>query len=229
MSNKVGIHQPNYIPWLGYFYKIFESDIFVFLDDVQFSNKGAHNYHYLKTPQGSLRLKIPVEYNHGFKINEVRTKDELDWKKDHLNKLSLNYKKAPYFDEIFEDFKSILSHNYKNISVQNIEIIKFFAKKFKLDSKFVVASDLNIHTSREEKVLDICSATKATIYISGTGAKAYQQEENFIKRNISLKYSAFHPFKYKQLWGEEFLTNVSILDYLMNYGYDWNFIKENFE
>ena len=50
MSKVIAIHQPNYIPWLGYFYKIYESDIFVFLDDVQFSNKGMQNYHYIKTP-----------------------------------------------------------------------------------------------------------------------------------------------------------------------------------
>jgi len=229
MSRIIGIHQPNYIPWIGYFYKIASSDIFVFHDDVQFSKRGTHNYHYIKTPNEPFRLKIPVEQRQGYKINEVRTKDELGWKKEHLKRLEINYKKAEYFDEIFNDFKEILLIDYPNLSIQNIEIIKFFAKKLKIKTQFIVASTLNLNTSREEKVLDICTALNASTYLSGIGAKAYQIEENFLKRNIDLEYSVFQPFEYKQLWANNFLVNVSVLDYLMNYGYDWGFVLNKFK
>ncbi len=226
-SKVIAIHQPNYIPWLGYFYKIFESDVFVFLNDAQFSNSGAHNYHYIKTPQGALRLKIPLEYKHGDKINEVKTKDNLKWKDDHLRKIELNYKKAPFFKEIYDDFDMIISKDYLNLSDQNVAIIKFFVKKLGIDTQFTFSSDLNLQTVREEKVLDICSVLNGTTYVSGTGAKAYQKEENFLDRGIELVYSKFKPFEFKQLWGDPFQSNVSIIDYVMNYGYDWDFVLQN--
>ncbi len=222
----IAIHQPNYIPWLGYFYKIYQSDIFVFLDDVQFSNEGMQNYHYIKTPQGSFRLKIPVESKFGNTVNEIRTKDELNWKKKHLRTIEMNYKKAPFFEEIYTDYSNLLENSYSNLAVLDSNIIIFWCKKLGIERQFINSSQLGISTNREEKVLDICSVLKGDIYYSGTGAKAYQIPENFENRGIELRYSIFKPFEYPQLWGD-FQSNVTIIDYLMNCGYDWNRVLLN--
>jgi hypothetical protein len=228
MSRKktVSIHQPNYIPWPGYFYKISQSDIFVFHYDALFSESGMHHYHYIKTPQGSFRLKIPLEQKHGDKIMEVRTKDELGWKNKQLKIIEHNYKKAKYFEEVYPDFSDLILKDYSNIAILNQSIISHICKKLGIITEFVKSSDLNLSSSREEKIFDTCNKLGAEVYFSGTGAKAYQNEENFASRGIELKYSSFAPFKYPQLWGE-FLPNVSILDYLMNCGYDWNRILEH--
>ena len=119
----ISIHQPNYIPWLGYFYKIYLSDIFVFLDDAQFSNEGMHTWHYIKTPQGPLRLKIPVNQKLGDKINEVLTRDELNWKQKHLKSIIINYKKSRYFEEIYNDFSVLLLDSYSNLASLNETLI----------------------------------------------------------------------------------------------------------
>lgn len=229
-SNKIitAIHQPNYIPWLGYFYKIYQSDVFVFLDDAQFSNEGMHNYHYIKTPQGPFRLKIPVVQKMGDKINEVKTKDTLDWKQKHLKTIENNYKRAPYFSEVFSDFENLLVQDYESLSAMNIELIRFICAKFGISTEFVVASALNISSVREEKILDICQKLNATVYYSGTGARAYQNEDNFIQRSIELKYSVYRPFEYPQFFGD-FQTNVTVLDYLMHCGYDLERVLKNQE
>ena len=224
----ISIHQPNYIPWLGYFYKIDQSDVFVFLDDAQFSNEGMQNYHYIKTPQGSYRLKIPVNSKFGENINEIKTRDELGWKKKHLRTIEMNYKKAKHFEEVFSDYSSLLSDNYSDLSHLDISIIKHICIKFGISTDFINSSQMELNTKREEKVLDICSALNSNIYYSGTGAKAYQDEENFNKRGIELRYSVFKPFEYPQLWGD-FQSNVSVIDYLMNCGYDWKQVIENQE
>ena len=86
----ISIHQPDYIPYLGYFYKMSQSDKFVFLDDAQYSNDNMHNWNKIKTPQGELRLKIPVENHLGDAINKVRTKDELGWREKHLKTIEMS-------------------------------------------------------------------------------------------------------------------------------------------
>lgn len=226
MAKIVAIHQPNYVPWLGYFFKIYQSDVFVFLDDVQFANEGMQNYHYIKTSQGSYRLKIPVVKSFGQLINEVKTRDELKWKNQHLRTLEMNYKKAPFFKEVFSDFSQLLESGNNNLSELDTKIIQFISGKFNFGTKFTYSSELGLTTAKEEKVLDICEKLGATVYYSGTGAKAYQKPEDFESCGIELRYSVFKPFKYPQLWGD-FQSNVTVLDYLMNCGYDWDRVVQN--
>lgn len=217
----VSIHQPNYIPWLGYFYKIAQADIFVFLDDVQFSNQGMQNYHYIKTPQGPFRLKIPVKKTFGENINQVLINNDLDWRKKHLKTIEVNYRRSKYFEEVFNDLELLFKSDYNSIADLDRFIIEFVCKKFGIFTKLINSSELNINSHKEEKILDICDTLNCKIYYSGTGAKVYQDEDNFGLRGIELRYSKFQPFEYPQLWGA-FQVNVTVLDYLMNCGYDWD-------
>lgn len=224
----VATHQPNYIPWIGYFYKIFKADIFVFLDDVQFSNHGMHNYHYIKTPQGPFRLKIPVSGSQGDLINTIQTKDNLGWKDKHLKIVISNYKRSKFFEEVFDDFSKLLNESYTNLAVQNDTMIRFYCKKLGIETKFETSSSLNIKTIREDRIIDICKVLKGNVYYSGSGAKKYQNEENFALNGIALIYSDFKPFEYPQNW-DGFQSNVTILDYLMNCGYDWQRVVDSQE
>ncbi len=227
---QIAIHQPDYLPYIGYFYKIYESDLFVYLDDALYSNShtGLTNQNRIKTPRGELKLKIPVKQTMGDKINEVITKDDLGWKEKHLKSLWMNYKKSKHFDEIYSDMEHLLRCDYKRISDLNVHIISYISKKLCISKEFINSSSLNITSKKEERIIDICSKLKASDYLSGNGAKAYQVEEHFLERGITLNYTKFKPVYYEQLWGD-FIWNLSILDYLFMYGYDWNFIKERVE
>ncbi len=225
-DKKVSIHQPNYLPWLGYFYKLYQADVFVFLDDVQYSNKGMHNYCYIKTSNGSFRLKFPVQQSLGDTILEVRSKDELGWIEKHLKTIETNYRKALHFDEVFNDYKQLIYGNYENIAEMNGNMIKFFSQKLGIETEFVYSSELNIQADKQDKIISICQALQANVYYSGTGAKAYQDESVFDAAGISLKYSIFEPFEYEQLWGE-FQSNVMALDYFFNCGYNWEQVLKN--
>ena len=220
---KIAIHQPDYIPYLGLFYKMWQVEKFVYLDDCQFSNANWHHWNRIKTPQGETRLKIPVEQHLGYLINCVRTKDELGWKEKHLKAIEINYGGTKYFNDFFKDFKELLLPNYKSIAELNIMINTFIAQKFGFNIKFLKSSDMNIHTYREERVLDICNKLQATTYISGNGARAYEEEDHFIARGVNLIYTDYQAIEYPQAWGE-FIPNLSVIDFICNCGYDWDLV-----
>lgn len=221
----VSIHQPDYIPYIGYFYKIACSDIFVFLDDVQFSNDNMHHWNRIKTPQGEHRLKIPVEYKFGDRINQVRTKDELNWKEKHLKIIQMNYMRAPAFREIFPNFRELLMTSYDSLAEMNVQINKWICAGLGLRPKYYRTSEMQLLTVKEQRVIDICLAVGGKTYISGNGARAYQVDQHFTEKGVTLQYTNYHPFAYKQLW-KEFIPNMSIMDYLFNYGFNWNYIDE---
>lgn len=224
----VGIHQPDYIPWLGLFYKMYLSDVFIHLDDAQYSNEAAHNFNVIKTPQGELRLKFPVEQHMGDLINMVRPKYELKWREKHLRTMEMNYAKAKCFKEVFPELKDVFMVDYPNVAALNIAINEYIAGKFGIHPKFVLSSDLDIHTKREEKVIDLTLAVGGNCYISGTGARVYQEESHFTDKGIELRYLDYKPIEYPQLW-KEFLPCMSALDYIFNCGYDFEYVIKEVE
>jgi len=220
---KISIHQPDYVPYIGYFYKMWQSDVFVFLDDVQFSNDNMHNWNRVKTPQGECRLKIPVDYKFGNSINLVRPRDELKWKEKHLKTIEANYARAKYFKEYYPKFKDVVLGCYPNLAEMNIAINSYIATCFGIKPKVCRTSMMNISSVREERVIDICSMLGGKTYISGNGARAYQVEDHFVQRGLRLQYTEYRAVKYSQLWGD-FLPNMSIIDYIFNCGYEWDII-----
>jgi hypothetical protein len=223
MDKTIAIHQPNYIPWPGYFYKIFKVDRFVFLDDAQFSNTGLHNYHFIKTRTGPVRIRIPVIQTLGNKIKEVSINNNLDWCEKHINMIKENYGRADHFDEVFSDFTYLIKENHRLLVDLNISIIKYICKKLGIETEFINSSDLNLSSTKEDRIIEICSELGCKVYYSGTGARAYQNEQYFASKGIQLKYLEYRVLQYKQQFSG-FQSNASIVDFLANCGYNWDMI-----
>ena len=215
---KIATHQPDFLPYIGLFWKIYCCDVLVILDDVQYSKRGMHDFNYIKTPQGKYKLKVPVSCNYTSKINEVRIADET-WYERHLKTLEMNYKRAPYFYECQEFLKSFMKSGYKKLDKLNIDAYKCFMKSLGIEREIVLSSELNIASVKEQRILDICDVMNADVYVSGTGASAYQKKDDFTERGIDLRYAVFEPFAYNQLWGD-FIPYLSVVDYIMNCGFD---------
>ncbi len=223
----VSIHQPDYIPWLGFYYKVAHSDLFVYLDDAQFSNAAAHNFNVIKTAQGELRLKIPVQQKMGDAILEVKTRDTMPWREKHLKTLEMNYKKAPYFDLFYPMFAEVLSKEYASIAELNMAINAMILQGFGIHVPVLRSSSMGIETLREERILDICSKVGADVYLSGNGARVYQEEAHFSDRGIVLQYLDYQPIAYPQVWPRVgFLPCMSVIDYIFNCGFDWAYVEE---
>jgi len=218
MESIVAIHQPNFLPWLGYFYKIYKADVFVFLDNVQFSKNSYQNRVKIKTTQGALWLTQPVLHNFGQLTNKTKLNNHDKWIDKHLKTLEMNYKKAKYFEEIYNLLKEVyFKKNWEYMSEINITFIKSICNYLGIEKKFLLATDLNLQGSSTDLLIAIIKKVGGNTYLSGIGGKKYQDEEKFAQSNIKLIYSDFtHPI-YPQLWGE-FIPWLSIIDLLFNCG-----------
>ena len=217
----IGIHQPNYIPWIGYFYKIAMSDIFVFLDDAQFEKNSFADRNSIKTPQGSCYLKIPVELPDGLqtKYNETRVKDELSWREKHLKTIDMNYRRAPFYQECMPFIYDMYQDKSSDIGSFNSNFIVQTAKKIGLQTNFRYSSEMRISGNSTERLKNIVLELHGKVYFSGFGGSKYQDESLYENNGIVLKYTNFeHPI-YPQLWGE-FQRNLSIIDMMFNVGFD---------
>ena len=225
---RVAIHQPNFFPWLGYFYKIAASDCFVFLDNVNYPKSGSSmssfcNRCVLLNNNSPVYITCPVKREHGFQlINEVEIKDR-EWGKEVLKNIFNTYSYYPYFSEIFLIIESIISKKHKNIFEINIDYIKTISEKLRFNTIFFKQSDLYKIEDKSSKLLvNIIKSLNGTDYIAGQGgSKVYLEnnlfEQNFI--NVSfIKYPDF--FKNFQTFINEKEIQLSSLHALMLYGFD---------
>jgi hypothetical protein len=214
----VAIHQPEYLPWLGFFKKMMNVELFVFLDDVQFSKKGWQNRNRIRINDGTTLLSIPVHTHSYPKINEVTIDNEKNWSIRHKKSILYNYARAPYFDEIKDFVEYIFEKKFQYLVDLNTEIIKFIMNELEIKSKIVFSSELEISKKGSDRVLDICKAVGADHYITGTfWAESNLRVEEFKKSNIDVEFQKFqHPI-YKQIHGE-FIPEMSIIDLLFNKG-----------
>jgi len=214
----VAIHQPEYLPWLGFFKKMMNVELFVFLDDVQFRKKGWQNRNRIRINDGTALLSIPVHTHSYPKINEVTIDNEKNWSIRHKKSILYNYARAPYFDEIKDFIESIFEKKFQYLLDLNTEIIKFIMNELEIKSKIVFSSELEISKKGSDRVIDICKAVGADHYITGTfWAESNLRVEEFKKSNIDIEFQKFqHPI-YKQIHGE-FIPEMSIIDLLFNEG-----------
>tara|TARA_B100000029_G_scaffold513778_1_gene614391 strand:+ start:2774 stop:3475 length:702 start_codon:yes stop_codon:yes gene_type:complete len=214
----VSIHQPEYLPWLGFFKKIMDSDIFVIFDDIQFEKKDWQNRNIICGKNGTILLTVPVKSHLKSKINDVVIDHEKNWMKKHLKSILLTYSSSPFFDEMSILINNLYQNKFDKLVDLNIEIINQLVKKFGITTKIIRSSELKISDNTPNKILEICKKLNAKKYITGiTWAMDNLDKSNFEKYSIELEFREFiHP-TYKQLT-ENFVSNMSSIDILFNEG-----------
>ena len=213
----ITIHQPQYLPWLGYLDKIDKADVFVILDNVQFKKNEWQNRNRIKTAQGCQWITVPVLYQLPEKINEVRINNKVNWSRKHLQALITNYSKSTYFDNYKSFFADIFSHSWDRLVDINIEIIKFLISALELKTKLVTASDLKLREEPTERLIDICKTLNGNKYLTGKDGNKYMNLELFDKEGIEVIFQDFKHPVYNQLFGD-FEPYLSAIDLLFNCG-----------
>jgi hypothetical protein len=219
----VSIHQPNFLPWYGYFVKIVRSDVFVILDNVQFTKGGYCNRVKIKNKNGTESwLTIPVKLSEGsFKdLNEVQIDNTKPWQKDIINKLSDYYRKAPYLKESLETIIGVINaKHYPSLASLNTALIIKILDLLRIKREIRVASNMELNgLHNNELLIAIIKEVSADTYLSGTGAKNYMNEQLYVNAGIKLEYNQVKVSEYSQINGTTFIPNLSIIDILFNEG-----------
>jgi len=218
---RVAIHQPNYLPYPGFFAKLSLSDIFVIYDTAQFTRGDFINRNRIRTFSfnGFMWLTLPVGKKNfkGVAIKDVKISDQKIFNK-HSRTLTVMYSKAQFFDK---ELCEIVGIPHENLSEHNLFLIKYILDKMKVNKpRLLLASELKIGIRQgTEGLIDIVKAVGGDEYISGLGAKVYLRPELFKKESINLSFMDYKPWRYPQLH-PGFVENMSIVDAIMNIGWE---------
>jgi hypothetical protein len=214
----VAIHQPQYLPWLPYCDKADNCDVFVYLDNVQYQKNGLQNRNQIKTATGPTWLTIPVHATLSKMIAETGIADPR-WQKKHIRSIEMNYARAPHLECFSGQLKPIMERDWTILADLNIAVTDWFFERLGIKCKRVRASDLSVAGEADDLVVNICEAVGAEVYISGQGARDYQDEKKFQERGIELRYQEYRNPPYPQCYSDiGFVPNLSALDLILNTG-----------
>ncbi len=217
MKKTVVIHQPDYIPYLGFFHRLLYADLFVILDNVQFLRRGWHHRDKIKTLNGDSWITLGlIKSPQNTNIDDVLLSDN-SWKEKHLNLIKQNYSQSKYFDEIYPHLEKLYLKKFKKMFDFNLASINMLMKLFKINIDIEYASKYNTNSKANDLLVDILKEVKATHYLSGVGAKNYFKQESFDNANIKVIWQDFKHPVYPQLHGE-FIPYLSSIDLLFNCG-----------
>ena len=173
----VSIHQPEHFPYLGYFQKMKQSDLFIILDDVKFKKNNFQNRNRFLNSSGEEEwFTVPVEKKANSKlIKDVLVSEDFGWKKKLIKQMKLN------FDY---DFSNIYEGNH--IKDINMNSIRFCRKKLNITTPMIYSSDLEVNGSKSELLYNLCKEVGAVTYLSGRGGLDYLDMGVFSDINIKI-------------------------------------------
>jgi len=217
----VGIHQPNYLPYLGFFDKLRKSDVFIIYDDAQFTKGDFQQRNRIRIYHGWKWLTVPVEKKH-IPINQIKIRNDVEiegknWQEAHLKEIHDNYKKAPYYPSFEKDILQLYGQEYDMLIDINLKLIEFLMKSFKIDTEIVHSSELGFNSKSTERLVDLVSAVGGDVYLSGPMGKDYLDPRLFDEKKIQVCFQDFRHPVYKQQY-DGFEPNMSAIDALLNAG-----------
>jgi len=211
------IHQPNFLPWPGFFHKWMISDAFLLLDTVQYEKNEWQNRNRIKTAQGVQWITVPVRYRYPEKIHEVGIADQR-WPRKLCSSIEQAYAKAPYMDMYWPQLRTLLNEPFDSLCDLNASLIQTVGGFLDCSAPLHLASRLGVeNTDPTGRLLELCAVLKADAYLSGQEGRAYLDKDAFATSGIKLYFQQVEAPLYAQLHGD-FASHLSILDLLFNLG-----------
>ena len=220
MSRTIGILQPGYLPWLGFFEQLYRSDIFVLYDDVQYDRGGWRNRNRIKTSHGVQWLTVPVRCRASDKMRvcDAVIDNGSGWRRKHSETIRQSYSGAPFFRNYWPIFEEAYDLQWDLLAELNLFFITRIAACLGLAHKEIVrSSSLEITGGRIERLISICRYFRADLFYEGAAGRNYIDDRQFAAGGIDVLYQDYRHPVYQQLYGE-FIPYLSTIDLLFNHG-----------
>jgi len=211
---KLGIMQPYFLPYIGYWQLLNAVDIYVIYDDVAYIKQGWINRNRMLLNGKEFLFSLSLADASSFKnINQIEI---IDGNSKLLKTVEHAYAKAPYFKQIFPLMSCIVHHENRNLAEYVTYSIRAVADYLKIRTRLVMSSEIDKDNSLkgQEKVQNICERLNASHYYNAVGGRELYSKDFFSKKNITLQFLKTNPINYKQ-FRNDFVPWLSILDVMM--------------
>ena len=212
-------HQPEYLPYLGFFAKVSLCDLFLVSDHLQYAAKDFQNRNYLRNHNGKTLITVPVLHAGKWDqpIQEVRIDNSCSWAKKHWMTLYHNYHRAPYFQLYASTLEHIYSQKWERLCDLNITLLRHLLNWLSINAQVELTSNFDLKERQTQLLIEMCQKVGADTFISGRGARDYVYPSLFDDAGIKHYFFDFvHP-EYPQ-HRQTFVPNLSVLDLLFNVG-----------
>jgi hypothetical protein len=216
MLDSLGIMQPYFLPYIGYFQLIHSVDTFVLYDDVNFIKKGWINRNNILVNGAANLFSIPlVEASQNKKINEILIDPSPVWKNKLLKNIEQNYKKAPEFNNFYPILHKIIDYKEPNLALYIYNSITELVEYMGIDTKILLSSSTftNQHLKAQDRIIDCCKTLQTEEYVNAIGGQELYRKEDFDLQKIKLKFIKTNNITYKQ-YKAAFVPYLSIIDLL---------------
>jgi len=211
-------HQPQYLPWLGYFDKMARADRFVLLDTVQYKKNEWQNRNRIRSASGWQWLTVPVHARFPARFDEVEADETAPWRRKHLATLRQAYARAPHRETVLPALERLLQRPLRRLAELNIEGIRLLADLFEVRTETILASSLaGIPDGPDARLIALCRRFGADQYLAGAGGRDYMDLDAWRRAGITVTFQDFHGPEYAQCH-PGFEANLSAVDYLVHCG-----------
>ena len=221
----VAVHQPHYIPWLGYLDRMIKADVFVILDHVQFERRNFQNRTTILLEGEGKLLTVPVVQVSQKETILEKAVDNSEtgsrqWGPNHFKTLKYAYRKAPFFEQYAPRLQEILEGRWEKLVDLDLAMLDFVREAFEVTTPLVRSSQMKVEGARSELLLNICREIGAgSTFLGGLGgSRGYLNLEAFAAAGIGVQWQQFKHPTYTQCSGTQFVPGLMSLDALFNLG-----------
>jgi len=213
---KIGIMQPYFFPYIGYWQLINSVDKYIIYDDVNYIKGGWINRNriLINDKPSFVNLKMNGASQNKL-IKEVQVSNDNQWKNKLLKTIEHCYKKAPFFDRAFSIIEEIIHNDEEILSLYLENLIRKVAVYLEIETEIILSSTIKKDNDLkgQDKILHICKILGAKEYYNAIGGVGLYSPGEFEANGIKLRFLKTQAIEYKQF--NKFEPNLSIIDVMM--------------